>query len=106
MKFGFVGLGYTANMVACLMCSNNWYIKQELAQNVFYSCFSIDKGPGKIVTHFISTPKNGCVSESGKHRGTSEVTTFVSLYSVLARAGCTALYCPLFPSPNPIYIFT
>lgn len=30
---------------------------------------------------FISTPKNGCVSESGKHKGTCEVTTSVSLYS-------------------------
>lgn len=54
----------------------------------------------------ISTPKNGCVSESGKHKGTCEVTTFVSLYSVLNRAGCTTQYCLLFPSQNPIFNFT
>lgn len=74
MKFGFVRLGYIANMVACLVCHNNWYIKSELAQIVFYSCFTIDQEPVEIVMHFISTPKTGCVSESGKHRGTSEVT--------------------------------
>lgn len=74
-----------------MACSNNLNtIEGQLALIVLYSYYSIDQEPGQIVIQFINTPKNGCVSESGKNKGTCEVSAFKLLYSVLDRAGCTA----------------